>query len=173
MKSGTRYLIIAAVVVVALVILLTGTIWIARSFWPGGSVMGRLPFTGRFSSNGERIYLTGTSANGPAITAETPGMHRRPQGRMACVTCHGPDGQGGQVWMMMSSFEAPDIRYSELTEAEHGDEHEHPAYTEEDIRRAITEGIDPQGERLERNMPRWSMTDEQLDDLIEYLKTLG
>jgi cytochrome c oxidase subunit II len=94
-------------------------------------------------------------------------------GRMACADCHGSDGRGGTVRMMMSSFDAPDIRYSTLIEGEHEDAHgEHPAYMDEDIKRAITEGIDPAGEELDWIMPRWEMTDEQLNDLIAYMKTL-
>jgi cytochrome c oxidase subunit II len=172
MKTGTRYLIIAGVIILAAAILFFGTVWIARTWLSGGGMMGWLQFTDRFGSNGERIYMTGTSASGPAITAEIPGMHRMRPGRLACSSCHGPDGRGGQVWMMMSSFDAPDIRYSELTDGGHGDDHEHPPYTDEDIRMAISEGIRPDGELLEWMMPRWSMTGEQLDDLIAFLKTL-
>jgi cytochrome c oxidase subunit II len=75
--------------------------------------------------------------------------------------------------MMMSSFNAPDIRYHTLTEDAHSADHaDHPPYKDEDIKRAITEGIDPSGEPLERLMPRWEMSGEQLDELIVYLMTL-
>jgi mono/diheme cytochrome c family protein len=75
--------------------------------------------------------------------------------------------------MMMGSFDAPDIRYSTLTGEEHGDEHEeHPPYTDETLKQAITQGLDPAGEPLDWVMPRWTMTDEQLDELLDYLKAL-
>ena len=76
----------------------------------------------------------------------------------------------------MRVFEAPDIRYQTLTAEEHGEEGkeemEHGPYTDEDIKRAITEGVEPDGEPLDWPMPRWSMSDEDLDDLLEFLKTL-
>ena len=89
---------------------------------------------------------------------------------LACVTCHGPDGKGGQVRMMMSSFTAPDIRYSTLTAVSQG--MDHPPYTDETIKQAITQGVDPGGNALNFPMPRWSMSDQDLNDLIGYLKTL-
>jgi len=55
---------------------------------------------------------------------------------------------------------------------EHEGEEEHPPYTDETIKRAITQGVDPAGEPLEWPMPRWSMSDEDLEDLLDYLKSL-
>lgn len=95
--------------------------------------------------------------------------------RLACADCHGPQGQGGRVHIMMESFEAPSITWPALTEEEHGEHAEgegHPPYTEETVKRAITQGVDPAGNRLDRIMPRWSMSSDDLDDLVDYLKTL-
>jgi cytochrome c oxidase subunit II len=179
MNQSTRRWLIIVVVALTGILLVSGTLLIAAWFFPGSSMMNwgvgrnwRTPFQ-KYVSNGERIYFTGVSETGPRITSQTPGMHRMPAGRLACADCHGIDGRGGTVRMMMSSFEAPDIRYHKLTEDTHnGDHADHPPYTDEDIKRAITEGIDPSGEPLEWFMPRWEMTDEQLDDLIAYLMTL-
>jgi cytochrome c oxidase subunit II len=136
--------------------------------WPG--------FLQRFDSNGERIYFTATSESGRPIIANVQGMHRMRADRMACADCHGNDGRGGVVRIMMSRFEAPDIRYHSLTDEGHGQEEDehggHPPYTDETIKRAITEGIDPAGEPLDWEMPRWEMDERDLDDLVEYLKTL-
>ncbi|MER3458327.1 MAG: hypothetical protein C4309_06575 [Chloroflexota bacterium] len=74
--------------------------------------------------------------------------------------------------MMMGSFVAPDIRYKTLTAAEHAAGEEHPPYTDETIKRAITQGIDPAGEPLNWPMPRWTMTEADLEDLLAFLKTL-
>jgi cytochrome c oxidase subunit II len=180
MKATTSRWMIAGIIIAAAIILMIGTLLIAGFFFFEGPMMGWqngwrgwIPFTGNFESNGERIYFTGTSQTGPTISAQMPGMHRMPTGRMACADCHGADGRGGTVRMMMSRFDAPDIRYSTLTEGEHGDAHgDHPPYTDEDIKRAITDGLDSAGEPLEWLMPRWTMTDEQLEDLIKFLMTL-
>jgi cytochrome c553 len=146
-----------------------------------------------FASNGERIYFTATSQRGTAITFDMAGggmmggMPMRMGGGMACADCHGPDGRGGRVQMMMASFTAPNIRWETLTAADHGhakgeDDHgngvdeeaemEHPPYTEETLKRAITQGLNPAGESLAWPMPRWQMSDEDLDDLVAHLKTL-
>lgn len=131
-----------------------------------------------YESNGERIYFTGTSSSGEPIRANLPGMSRMMAGGRACVDCHGPDGRGGTFRMMMGTYTAPDIRYATLTEQEHGNEKvegehdEHPPYTEETIKRAITEGIEPNGESLEWPMPQWKMSESDLNDLLAFLKTL-
>jgi cytochrome c oxidase subunit II len=169
---------IITVLLVAGLLLVAGTYLIASAFfsptWGARPMHGfTLPFFSRsFESNGERIYFTGSSRIGPPITSQMPGMHRMRQSSMSCATCHGPDGRGGTVRMMMTTINAPDIRYHTLTEGDHDDDHGHPAYTDEDIIRAITLGVNPDGEALEWAMPRWSMSDEQLQDLLDFLKTL-
>lgn len=123
---------------------------------------------GAYASNGERIYSTAESDSDKTIV-RTGGlffMHR-----VACVTCHGEDGEGGRIAMMMWDIDVPDITWEHLTEEEHGDE-AHPPYNEESLGKAITEGIEPDGEELNDFMPRWQMSDDDLEDLIEYLKTL-
>lgn len=126
----------------------------------------------QFRSNGEQIYFTATSQRGSLITADM-GMGPMGSGMMACANCHGPDGRGGRVRMMMGSFVAPDIRYKTLTAAEHREGEAHPPYTDETIKRAITQGIDPAGEPLDWPMPRWTMTEADLEDLLAFLKTLN
>ena len=176
-----------------------------------------------FSSNGEQIYFTGTSASGDPITfnmhydynpygipapAAAPyggmmgrGMMGRGmmgstwgstgdnswgmQGGMTCASCHGPDGRGNR-YLAMGQVVTPDIRYSTLADLEEEDhledadadhsgeetEHGHIPYDEASIKQAIIQGIEPDGEPLNSFMPRWSMSDQDLDDLVEFLKAL-
>ncbi len=119
-----------------------------------------------FKSNGERIYFTATSNSGEPIIASIGTM--RMYGMLSCATCHGADGKGGRGAMMMWTFDAPDIRYSTLTTAS-GNE---TPYNDELIKRAVTQGIDADGNRLEPPMPVWQMSDSDLNDLLDYLKTL-
>ncbi|MGD2144451.1 MAG: hypothetical protein PVF54_08245, partial [Anaerolineae bacterium] len=86
------------------------------------------------------------------ITADTAtGMMQ--VGTMTCASCHGSDGRGGRAQMMMRTFVAPDIRYEALAaeeHAEHGEEvMEHEPYTEETIKQAFTQGVEPNGEPLD------------------------
>lgn len=124
-----------------------------------------------FSSNGERIYFTATSSSGEAIVSEgfTMMMHR-----IACVDCHGDEGKGGTVYMMMQSFDVPNITWPELTGQEHeeGGHEDHPPYTEDTLKRAITQGLDPGGNPLDEFMPKWRMSTQDLNDLVSYIETL-
>jgi hypothetical protein len=84
---------------------------------------------------------------------------------LSCATCHRSDGHGGEHTMLgMQTMDSPDIRWSAL-QAEFNDD--------EKLRLAITQGADPDSETLlNRNMPRWQIDHEDLDDLIGFLKTL-
>ncbi len=136
---------------------------------------------GGIASNGERIFKTATSERGTPIDMSIGRMHMGATmgmgggGMMTCADCHGADGRGGAVTMMMlGSFEPPDIRYRTLTQPHQGapGEPEHLPYDDATLRQAITQGLDPAGATLEFPMPRWQMSDEDLADLIAYLKTL-
>ena len=119
----------------------------------------------QFKSNGERIFYTATSSSGKPII---PQGFRMMHGSIVCANCHGADGHGGVVRFMMATFEAPNITWGELT-SQHK---EHEPYTEETVKDAITKGIEPNGEPLEVYMPRWQIADEDLNDLINFLKIL-
>jgi cytochrome c oxidase subunit II len=119
-----------------------------------------------FDSNGQRIYFTATSVSGEAITSSGgPGMMMM---RLACVNCHRPGGHGGRINMMMYSVDVPNISWPELT----AQDMDHPPYTEETLKRAIIQGIDPAGSPLKYPMPRWRMSDNDLNDLVNYIETL-
>ena len=124
--------------------------------------------TGAFRSNGERIYFTATSERGTAITytggpASNGWMMMGGGGRLACASCHGPDGRGGRHSMgMMQVMDSKDIRWSAL-EGE---------FDAEKFRLAVMEGLDPDGTHLKTDMPRYNISNDDLADLIGYLKTL-
>lgn len=121
-----------------------------------------------FQSSGERIYYTGYNDRGQQIRISGGPMWLYMHGG-SCVDCHGINGRGG-IPVMMGTEIPPDITYEALTSG-HGEE-EHPPYTDETIKIAIKDGIDPASEPLNPTMPRWQMSDSDLNDLLEYLKTL-
>jgi len=132
----------------------------------GQGMMGGGARPSSFSSNGERIYNTATTKSGRQISASMGGMTMSSP-MMSCVNCHRQDGRGGSVSMpMMGTFTAADITYKELTQREK------PLFTDELIKRAITKGLDQKGKRLSTMMPRWKMSDQDLNDLVDYLKSL-
>ncbi len=118
-----------------------------------------------FHSNGERIYRTATSASGQPIIPERFFM---PMMRAVCANCHGPQGHGGNIFIMMYRYEVPNITWPVLT----GPFEDHQPYTEETVKQAITQGIDPAGNPLEYPMPRWQISPQDLNDLLSFIKTL-
>jgi cytochrome c oxidase subunit 2 len=121
---------------------------------------------GAFTSNGERIYFTSTSDRDTNITytaGPSSNSWMMMGGRLACASCHGPDGRGGEHSMdMMQEMNAPDIRWKTL-----GSE-----YDASTFRRAVEQGLDEDGQPLSQDMPRWMMSDGDISDLIGFLKTL-
>lgn len=125
-----------------------------------------------FDSNGETVYYTGYNESGSRISF-TYGPNWLYVHGGSCVNCHGVDGKGG-VPIMMSYVIPPDITYDSLTSEDHEmeDGEEHEAFTDEDIMVAIRDGVEPSGEELDLAMPRWQMSDEDLNDIVAYLKEL-
>lgn len=118
------------------------------------------------NSRGERIPYTG----GPDFGGMMTGAY------LTCAACHGPEARGGVHQMQMQVMEAPDIRYVALSgetgEHEEGEEEEHGAYDLEDFRLAVVEDKHPDGALLDPNMPRWQISDEDLADLLAFLKSI-
>ncbi|WP_370575210.1 cytochrome c [Methanomethylovorans sp.] len=117
-----------------------------------------------FESNGETIYYTGSNETGKRIQISygTQWLYVHGGG---CVNCHGVDGKGG-VPVMMGYTVPADITYNSLTTEEI------PPYTDETIKTAIRDGLEPSGELLAPTMPRWQMSDKDLNDTLQYIKTL-
>ncbi len=135
--------------------------------YPAGYPVDERVLEEDYESNGQMIYYTGYNQSGQRIET-TRGPHWLYVHGGSCVHCHGENGQGG-VPVMMGYVVPADITYEGLT----SDEHEgHPPYTEETIRTAIRSGIDPEGHPLDPTMPRWDMTDEDMSDLLAYLRTI-
>jgi len=130
------------------------------------------------AANGERIYFTATNADGERIPYRGgPSFGGMMGTYLSCAACHGPEARGGTHFMHMQVMDAPDIRYQALSgeAGEHDDEghaDEHGAYTLEDFRLAVVDGKHPDGESLSRDMPRWRMSEQDLVDLFEFLKSI-
>ena len=128
-----------------------------------------------YASNGERIYFTATNYQGEYISYMGGSAYGRMMGgRLACVSCHGEDGRGGLHWMHMQQMDAPDIRYSALiSDHDEGDE-EMPMeeYDMDTFHNAVVLGQHPDGDSLSYDMPRWKMSDADLANLLDFLKTL-
>ncbi len=70
----------------------------------------------------------------------------------------------------------PDITYGTLAQpwaASPPSDRARAAYTDALLARAITQGIDSSGQQLAALMPRWMLSESELQDLLKYLKRLG
>ncbi|HEX9052428.1 MAG TPA: hypothetical protein VF841_18015 [Anaeromyxobacter sp.] len=117
---------------------------------------------------GQRIFDTGIGTNGLPI-ARTGGYMM--MGSSGCATCHGYDGLG-RITMM---FTTPNITYANLTDPAGmlaPDGTRGTTYTDDLIRRAVTQGLDADGAPLSTVMPRWQLGDLDWADLLLYLKAL-
>jgi cytochrome c oxidase subunit 2 len=117
-------------------------------------------------TRGAWIYRTGTDVDGRPI-AYAGGMMMR----LSCADCHGIDGRG----LRSPLFLSPDITYRNLTDPAgmlEPDGARGPRYTDDAIRRAVTQGVDAEGKPLAWPMPRWRLSEQQWQALLAYLKTL-
>ena len=123
-------------------------------------------------SRGKQIYFEGTSPNGGEITAIVGAEEvALPASAVPCASCHGSDGLGRPEGGLIP----PDIRWSELTKGYghvHEDGRKHPAFDEDNFARLIRAGLDPADNRLDRSMPLYNMSAEDMDSLVAYIRTL-
>ena len=123
-------------------------------------------------ARGKQIYLQGSSAGGGQIDAIVgdEGV-TLPASVVPCASCHGPDGLGRPEGGVLP----PDIRWSQLTKVYghvHEDGRRHPAFDEASLARALRSGLDPADNRMDRAMPLYSMSEQDMGDLIAYLRFL-
>lgn len=119
---------------------------------------------------GETIYVEGTDAQGTQIARTTEAGILSQTG---CFGCHGTDGKGRSIDTALGHFDTPDIRWSVISQPIANDEGgTDPAYDPAKFASAAREGIDSGGGQLEPVMPRWQLTDPEVNALIAYLQTL-
>jgi mono/diheme cytochrome c family protein len=133
----------------------------------GGMMGGGGSAANSYSSDGQRIFLSGVGTNGQDIprSASRVSQGSLMMGGGGCGSCHGASGLGGQIRMMTgAAVDAPNITYDALIE---------DGFTDATIRQAIRDGVDESGKPLGDAMPRWQMTDADLEATIAYLKELS
>jgi ABC-type branched-subunit amino acid transport system substrate-binding protein len=121
---------------------------------------------------GKQIYFEGTSPRGTDITAVVGDEAAMlPGSTMPCSSCHGSDGlgrpEGGVIPL--------DIRWTELVKTYghvHHDGRRHPAFDDDSFIRSMIAGIDPASNPLDRSMPIYQMSGEDMADLVAYMKVL-
>ncbi len=123
-------------------------------------------------TRGKQIYFHGTSPSGGTINAVVGDEAATlPGSALTCASCHGSDGLGRPEGGVLP----PDIRWSELVKS-YGHVHEngrrHPAFDDASVARSIFAGVDSANNQLDRAMPLYQMSGEDMADLIAYMKVL-
>ena len=119
---------------------------------------------------GKAFYLRGESATGQEVTAMM-GEIDVPASTLTCAGCHGVRGEGKTE----GGVTAGNMTWSSLTKPYgHTDEggRKHPAFTEASFTRMLTAGLDPAGNKLAVAMPTYRMSQEDMSNLIAYLKRI-
>jgi ABC-type branched-subunit amino acid transport system substrate-binding protein len=123
-------------------------------------------------TRGKQIYFEGTSPQDAAINAVIgEEAVTLPASVVPCGSCHGPDGLGIEEGGLIPS----DIRWSQLTKAYghvHEDGRRHPAYDEASLAHVLRTGLDPAENRLDHSMPLYQMSDQDMSDLLAYMRHL-
>jgi ABC-type branched-subunit amino acid transport system substrate-binding protein len=94
-----------------------------------------------------------------------------PASAVPCASCHGSDGLGRREGGVIP----PDIRWSELTKVYghvHEDGRKHQAFDDMSVARLIRAGLDPDFNKLDKSMPLYDLSVEDMDSLVAYLRFL-
>lgn len=119
---------------------------------------------------GKAFYLRGESSNGQEITAQI-GEIDVPASTLTCAGCHGARGEGKKE----GGVTAGSLTWSYLTTPYgHADEggRKHPAFSENSFIRTLTAGLDPGGNKISVAMPRYRMPQQDMANVIAYLKRI-
>ncbi|HEX6624218.1 MAG TPA: ABC transporter substrate-binding protein, partial [Pyrinomonadaceae bacterium] len=119
---------------------------------------------------GKAIYLRGESASGREIAAAI-GELDVPASTVTCAGCHGLRGEGKTE----GGVTAGALTWSHLVKPyghTHPSGRKHGPFDEAAFARAVSKGIDPDGNDLLVAMPRYRMAAEDLADLVAYLKRI-
>lgn len=120
---------------------------------------------------GKQIFTKGESPTGVTLEA-VMGDTAVPAKLMPCSSCHGMDGHGKPEGGVVPA----DITWGVLSHPKQDDaalSRKRPAYDDASLRRVLREGVDAGGNELEITMPRYRLTDQDLDSLIAWLHQLG
>jgi len=116
---------------------------------------------------GRALYQDGLGANGEPLTAIVTGDVEILGTQFSCNGCHGISGMGSKEASIIVPIIAGPILFSPAVQPER------PAYDIESLATALREGITPSGRHIDRLMPRYRLSDEEVRSLAAYLESLS
>ncbi len=132
-------------------------------------------------ADGERIYRQGLLPSGRALQAVRENQTRVEGATAACVNCHRRSGLGN----VEGNYVVPPItaKYLMRTAVDNtsdmnmphvaGYHQGHTPYTDASLARALRDGIASDGRTLSALMPRYTLDDRAMGDLVSYLRQLS
>jgi ABC-type branched-subunit amino acid transport system substrate-binding protein len=123
-------------------------------------------------ARGKQIYTSGGSAAGGEIVAVLgEGGAEVPASSLPCAGCHGSDGRGGRE----GGVRPTDLTWEALSQPSSGaaGARRRPPYSDPLLIRALSQGLDAAGNRLDVAMPRYRLAPRDAADLLAYLRRLG
>ncbi len=131
------------------------------------------------SSAGESIYLHGILGSGAPLVATRAGAEPVTGEQAACVNCHRRSGLGSEERSTSSSFPpiSAQFLFHPLTGGPvlpyiPGARLKRQPYTEDTLARAIRAGVDADGRAMSYLMPRFAISDTDMQALIAHLRAL-
>ncbi len=125
---------------------------------------------------GRRMYQEGILPSGELMTARVQGDIRLTGEQVICGACHRRSGMGASEGQEVVPAVTGDILYAPLrlpTLKPPLPPTQRAAYTDETLKRAIRDGIGPDGQAFNPFMPNYPLSDTELDSVIAYLRSLS
>ena len=165
-SPGTLWIAFALALTVSCVLLTAASIVAQQTPATAAPERGLSPAEKR----GKAIYLRGESPSGREIKAILNDMDV-PASTLTCAGCHGLHGEGKAE----GGVTAGNLTWTNMLKPyghTHPSGRKHGAFDEKLFVHALSEGIDPSGNKLAVAMPRYEMAPEDIADLIAYLKRI-
>ncbi|MBL3616900.1 MAG: hypothetical protein JMN26_04130 [gamma proteobacterium endosymbiont of Lamellibrachia anaximandri] len=125
---------------------------------------------------GRRMFLEGVLPSGKSMTAYIQGDVKVTGEQVRCGACHRRSGMGSSEGQQVVPAVTGKLLYNPLripTSRPPAAPTLRPAYDDETLKAALLRGVDANGAALDPNMPRYLLTEGELDVLLEYLKGLS
>jgi ABC-type branched-subunit amino acid transport system substrate-binding protein len=137
---------------------------------PAGAAAGAL---NESEARGKQIYFSGASPAGEPITAYFGEKKQALPGQAAtCGSCHGHDGTGRPE----SGLIPTNITWKYMTKSYghiHASGLAHGPFDEASLKHYLKTGVYPGGETGDPDMPLYTLSEQDMNDLVAFMKRLG
>ena len=121
---------------------------------------------------GKYIYEEGKSRSRRLIRADLgAGAEPTPASVLPCINCHGADGRGAEDYVGVAPLNVNWYALASSGQHQHA-LRSHAPFDDMSLARAIILGKDPDGNDMDKSMPRYDLNKEDATDLIAYLKVM-